>query len=79
MRGDHINAHTHLISRSQVDNGGLFSVVPSNRTRGSRDKLELEKFCMNTRKNFFTVRDVVDTSSLEKFKTHLDAAPCNLL
>ena len=42
-----------------MDNGGLFSVVPSNRTRGSRDKLELEKFLKKKKKNFFTVRDVV--------------------
>jgi len=34
----------------------LFSVARSNKTRGSRQKLEHRKFHTNTRKNFVTVR-----------------------
>jgi len=48
-----------------------------------RQKLEHRKFYTNARKNFFTVRvmehwnrlpsEVVESASLEIFKTHLDA------
>jgi len=39
-----------------VDGAKLSSVVPSNRTRSNRHKLQHRKFHTNTRKNFFTVR-----------------------
>ncbi|KFZ59645.1 hypothetical protein N321_02803, partial [Antrostomus carolinensis] len=52
-------------------------------------KLEHWKFHTNLRKNFFTVRvtehwdrlprEVVESPSLEMFKTHLDAFLCNLM
>ncbi|KFO09262.1 hypothetical protein N312_03538, partial [Balearica regulorum gibbericeps] len=52
-------------------------------------KQEPRKFRLNVRKNFFTVRvtkswdrlprEVVESPSLEIFKTHLDAILCNLL
>lgn len=35
---------------------GSFFVVPSDRTRGSRHKLEHKKFHTNVRKSFFTVK-----------------------
>jgi len=60
-----------------------------NRTRGNRDKLKQRKFHLNMRKNFSTLRvmdhwsrlsrGVVDSPSLEIFKTHLDEVLCNLL
>jgi len=64
-------------------------VVPSNRTRGNRHKLKCRKFQLNMRKNFFTLRvtehwnrwprEVVDSPSLEIFKTRLDKVLCSLL
>jgi len=60
-------------------------VVPSDRIRGSGHKLKHRKFRLNMRKNFFPLRvtehwhrlprGVVDSPSLEIFKTRL----CSLL
>ena len=67
----------------------LFPVVPSDRTRGKGHKLKQRKFQLNTTKNFFTLRvtepwlrlprQVVESPSLEIFKTHLDTVLCSLV
>ena len=70
----------------QEDGTGLFSLVPSERTRGNETILEDGNFHLNMRKNSFTVLvseqwdrlpgDAVESPSLEIFKTHVDAVLC---
>ena len=57
-------------------------VVPRDRTRGNGHKLKQRKFQLNMRKNFFSLRlprEVVESPSLEIFKTHLDKVLGSLL
>jgi len=87
LRGDLMNAYQK--GGCQEDGSILFSVVPSNRTRGNGQKLKHSKFRLNMRKNFFPLRvtehwnrlprGAVDSSSLEIFKTHLNKVLCSLL
>jgi len=89
LRADLINACKYLKGRCQEDGAKLFSVVPSERTRGNGHKLKVRKFHLNKRKNFFPLRvmehwnrlprEVVESASLEIFTTHLDKVLCSLL
>ena len=83
-RGDLINIHKYLRGRSQVYGAGLFSALSSDRTRDNVHKIK-HKFHLNMRKNFYTVRvtehwnklprEAIKSSSLEIFKTGLEAFP----
>jgi len=89
LRGDLRNAYKYLKGGCQEDGTRLFSVVPSDRTRGKGHRLKHRKFRVNMRKNFFALRvtepwkrlprEVVESPSPAIFKTCLYKVLCSLL
>ncbi|PKU42648.1 hypothetical protein llap_7065 [Limosa lapponica baueri] len=82
LRRDLTKAYKYLKGRCQEHGVRLFSVAPGDRTRGNEHKPEHRKFHLNMRKHFFTLMvtehwnklpgEVVESPSLEIFKTRLD-------
>jgi len=89
LRRDLLNAFKNLQGGGQEDGARIFSVVPSDRTRGNGHKRKQRNFQLNMRKNFFPrrvtehwnrlPRGAVESPSLETFKPRLDVVLCNLL
>jgi len=89
LRGDLINMHKYLKEECTDRGGRLFSVVPSDRTRGNGHKLKHRRFPLNIRKHFFTLRvtehwhrlprEVLESPSMGIFKSHLDTVLGNWL
>ncbi|KAK4811893.1 hypothetical protein QYF61_014926 [Mycteria americana] len=82
LRGDLINVYKYLRGGCKEDRARLFSVVPSDKTRGNGYKLTPRRFPLNIRKRFFSVKvtehwhrlpkEAAESPSLEIFKSYLD-------
>ena len=89
LRGDLITVYKCLKCGSQMDGARFFSVVCSDRSRGSGHELVHRKLLTRTRNNFSTVRvtehwnrlprEAAEPPFLEILTTHLDPFLCNLL
>ena len=86
---DLINVYKCLMGGSKENGASSLSVASSDRTGGNRHRLKLNKFHLNIRKIFFTVRmvehwnrlpgEVEESPSSQILKTRLDMVLGNLL
>jgi len=78
MRGDRITLFQYLKGAYSESEVGLFSLVTGDKRRGYDLKLHQGMFRLDVRKHFFTerlvklVKEVVESTSLDVFKSHLD-------
>ncbi|KFQ48706.1 hypothetical protein N334_11532, partial [Pelecanus crispus] len=89
LRGDFIAASQYLKGAYRKDGDNLFSKACCDRTRSNGFKLKEDRFRLDIRKAFFTMRvvrhwkmlprEVVDAPSLETFKARLYGALSNLI
>ncbi|GAB0179360.1 hypothetical protein GRJ2_000401300 [Grus japonensis] len=89
LRGDLIAAFQYLKGAYRKSGEGLFTKAWSDRTRSNGFKLKEDRFRLDVRKKFFTVRmvrqwnrlprEAVDAPSLEVFKARLDGALGNVV
>ncbi|KFQ58897.1 hypothetical protein N334_01055, partial [Pelecanus crispus] len=89
LRGDLIAAFQYLKGVYRKDGESLFSKACCDRTRNNGFKLKKNRFRLDIRKTFFTMRvvkhwnrlprEVVEATSLETFQVRLDGALSNLI
>jgi len=82
VQTDLVSVYKYPKRRCKEDGARLFSVVPSDRIRGDGHKVKHRRCLLNIRKHFFPVRvvehwhrlprEVVESPSLEIFRTHLN-------
>ena len=87
--GDFIAAIQYTMEAYKKNRERFFTRTCSDKTRGNSFKVEESRFRLDIRRKFFTVRvvqywsrfprEIVDTPSLEVFKTKLDEALDSLI
>jgi len=89
LRGDLTEAFQYLKGACKEDGDKLFSRVCCDRTRGNGFELKEDRFRLDIRKTFFTMRvvkhwhglprEAMEAPFLETFKVRLDGALSNLV